>query len=116
MGRGKTCSSSALAASLALLCLAALIAAALPAPSARGLAYEGGETGSGPGQFRFPASVAVGQTGTVYVADSDNDRIQRFDEGGAFLGEWGGSGAGPGQFATPEAVDVDASGNVYVAD
>jgi sugar lactone lactonase YvrE len=103
---------------LALLCLAVLIAALGGAPSAGALGFvdEWGETGSGPGQFRFPASVAVDSTGTVYVADSENDRIQRFDENGAFLGEWGESGAGAGQFANPEAVDVDASGNVYVAD
>jgi sugar lactone lactonase YvrE len=118
MGRGKTRSGSALAASLALLGLTVLIAtlAGAPAAGALGFVNEWGETGTGPGQFRFPVSVAVGPSGTVYVADSENDRIQRFDESGAFLGEWGGTGAGPGQFSTPEAVDVDAAGNVYVAD
>jgi DNA-binding beta-propeller fold protein YncE len=118
MGRGKTGPGSALAASLALLGLTVLVAtlAGAPAAGAIGFVHEWGGTGSGPGQFRFPVSVAVDPTGTVYVADSENDRIQRFDESGAFLGEWGGAGAGPGQFATPEAVDVDASGSVYVAD
>jgi DNA-binding beta-propeller fold protein YncE len=118
MGRGKTGSVGALAAWLALLCLTVLIGTAAGAPPAGaiGFVHEWGEPGSGPGQFAFPVSVAVDSSGTVYVADSDNDRIQRFDEAGAFLGEWGGTGAGPGQFATPEAVDVDASGNVYVAD
>jgi DNA-binding beta-propeller fold protein YncE len=118
MGRGKTASGSALGASLALLGVTVLIAtlAGAPAAGALGFVQEWGQTGAGPGQFRFPVSVAVDATGTVYVADSENDRIQRFDESGAFLGEWGGTGAGPGQFSTPEAVDVDASGNVYVAD
>src|SRR3954447_353910 len=118
MGRGMTGPRNGLAASLVLLCLAVLTAAVAGAPSAGalGFVHEWGETGSGPGQFRFPVSVAVDATGTVYVADSENDRIQRFDENGAFLGEWGGSGAGPGQFSTPEALDVDAAGNVYVAE
>jgi DNA-binding beta-propeller fold protein YncE len=118
MGRGKTGSVGALAAWLALLCLTVLFGAAAGAPPAGaiGFVHEWGEPGSGPGQFAFPVSVAVDSSGTVYVADSDNDRIQRFDEAGAFLGEWGGTGAGSGQLSTPEAVDVDASGNVYVAD
>src|SRR6476659_8111477 len=118
MGRGKTGTGSALAASLALLGFTVLIAilAGAPAAGALGFVQEWGETGAGPGQFRFPVSVAVDAAGMVYVADSENDRIQRFDESGAFLGEWGGTGACPGQLSTPEAIDVDASGNVYVAD
>ena len=36
--------------------------------------------GSGDGQFRHPASVSVDSQGNVYVADSDNDRIQVFKQ------------------------------------
>jgi DNA-binding beta-propeller fold protein YncE len=98
-------------------CLAAVIAVAA-ASSAGGIGFvdEWGAPGSGPGQFAFPSSVAIDASGTVYVADSENDRIQRFTEGGAVLGTWGTTGTGPGQFSTPEAIAVDASGNVYVVD
>jgi DNA-binding beta-propeller fold protein YncE len=34
--------------------------------------------GSGDGQFRHPASIAIDLQGNVYVADSDNNRIQVF--------------------------------------
>ena len=34
--------------------------------------------GSDDGQFRHPASIAIDSRGNVYVADSDNSRIQVF--------------------------------------
>jgi DNA-binding beta-propeller fold protein YncE len=37
-----------------------------------------GSSGSGGGQFYGPTGVAVDQDGNVYVADSDNNRIQKF--------------------------------------
>jgi DNA-binding beta-propeller fold protein YncE len=117
MGRKKIGSRSALAAFFAVFCATVLLgAAAASSVGAIGFVDEWGESGSGAGQFGFPVSVAVDSAGTVYVADSENDRIQTFTESGAFLGEWGASGSGPGQFATPESIAVDASGNVYVAD
>ena len=75
-----------------------------------------GETGSGKGQFRSPADVAVAANGRVYVADTWNHRIQYFDAGGAYLGEWGGEGREAERFFAPGAVVIDGSGSVRVAD
>jgi DNA-binding beta-propeller fold protein YncE len=66
--------------------------------------------------FNNPSGVAVDSFGNVYVADLGNNRIQKFDSSGTFLGEWGGYGSGDGQFSYPQGVAVDSSGNVYVAD
>ena len=41
--------------------------------------------GSGDGQFFYPFGIAVDMTGNVYVADSHNNRIQKFDADGTFL-------------------------------
>jgi DNA-binding beta-propeller fold protein YncE len=77
-----------------------------------------GSRGSANGQFFVPLYVATDTGGNVYVADSGNDRVQKFTSTGAFITTWGSKGAGSGQFAEegPRGVATDATGNVYVAD
>jgi DNA-binding beta-propeller fold protein YncE len=94
----------------------ALVVAALVAPAGASYIGEWGKSGAGDGEFRFPASVATDATGSVYVTDSQSDRVQRFTEAGEFLEAWGGPGSAPGQFSSPEGIAVDKNGNVYVAD
>ena len=55
-------------------------------------------------------------SGNVYVADSQNNRIQKFSSDGTYLSQWGSPGSGNGQFNFPIGVATDMSGNVYVAD
>ena len=49
---------------------------------------EWGTAGTGPGQFRLPHSIQIDEDGVIYVADRENGRVQRFDQGGKYLGEW----------------------------
>lgn len=53
---------------------------------------EWGTAGTGPGQFNLPHSIQIDAAGTVYVADRENGRVQRFDQSGRVLGEWTGFG------------------------
>jgi DNA-binding beta-propeller fold protein YncE len=74
-----------------------------------------GSLGSGEGQFDFPRQVAVDKdVKFVYVADSNNHRIQKFDSNGNFIKSWGSKGTGDGQFNAPVSVVVDSKGNIIV--
>ena len=46
-----------------------------------------GKPGTGPGEFRLPHSIQIDEEGTVYVADRENGRIEKFDLDGKYLGE-----------------------------
>jgi len=75
-----------------------------------------GTPGSGPGQFDRPIGIVIDESQTVYVTDSGNNRIQKFDSTGVFLGEWGTFGSSPGQLWNPTGIDIGPDGLAYVSD
>jgi len=93
--------------------------AGIPAMAAAGGAFpyvlQWGSSGSANGQFAGPHGLTF-KANEVYVADSQNHRIQVFDENGVFLRKFGTWGVNPGQFHSPHGVALDSQGNVYVAD
>ncbi len=77
----------------------------------------GSYAGSGSnGYFRNPIGVAVSSTGTIYVADMGNDRIQYFSSTGSYQGNWGSDGTGNGNFRILYGVAVNGSGHVYAVE
>lgn len=77
----------------------------------------GGSTsssGNGPGELRFPNSIAAAPSGAIYVGDTWN--VQQFTADGAFVRQWGDTGDQPGQFFHINSLDTDSAGNVYVAE
>jgi DNA-binding beta-propeller fold protein YncE len=60
--------------------------------------------------------IFVDKNGFIYIADSGNNRIQKFDNSGQFIAKWGGEGAGDGQLNYPSGIVIDSRGYVYVAE
>ncbi|MCP4698826.1 MAG: hypothetical protein GY862_18540, partial [Gammaproteobacteria bacterium] len=75
-----------------------------------------GSRGVGNGQFDAPSGLAVDSANNVYVSDTGNHRIQKFDSRGTFRLAWGISGSGDGEFNSPNYMAIDSEDNVYVAD
>ena len=117
---------------ISLLALGVLAFAATPVLAKEVHVYSGlsfGSAGSGPGQFKEPAGVAVNDStslvdpvaGDVYVVDKGNNRVEYFNSAGVFQGEINGS-ATPSKKAFSSlrwiAVDNDelseSHGDVYV--
>lgn len=78
--------------------------------------FEWGEPGNGAGQFYEPSGIAIDSSGNIYVADTLNNRIQKFDEQGTFISKWGSGGSGIGRFDSPQGMAVDSSDCIYVVD
>ena len=65
-----------------------------------------------------PNAIAVNSlSGSIYVTDSGNHRIQQFSHNGTFIATWGSEGDANSQFKSPSGIAVNpTSGSVYVAD
>jgi DNA-binding beta-propeller fold protein YncE len=82
-----------------------------------------GTVGAEPGQFKRPRGIAVALDGSIYVADTENHRIQHLAADGSVLQVWGSfaastetTPAGDGLFNEPWGIAVGPDGSVYVAD
>jgi hypothetical protein len=112
--------------------------------AASGDTCQPGKSGFGKGEFNGRVGVAVNDStglvegaGDVYVVDKGNNRVERFNSTGSYLGQFNGGGAfevegkeikgaaaPTGQFSEPGHIAVDDSGNpldpsagdVYVVD
>ena len=60
--------------------------------------------------------IAVDSSGNVYVADTGNNRIQKFDDNGKFITKFGSFGSNDGELYQPLGISVDSARNVYVVD
>jgi len=77
--------------------------------------FEGGK-GTEKGRFDFPHGIAADSKGNIFVADTNNGRIEKFSSNGVFITSLGTKGTGYGQLGEPNGIAVDRAGNVYVAD
>lgn len=68
--------------------------------------------------YYFPrrVSLTVDDQGNVYVLDTGNFRVQKYDNSGHYLASIGRKGQGPGEFQFPSKVELDGEGNLWVFD
>lgn len=82
----------------------------------------GNGTGSASNQVNLPRGIAIDDAGTLYVADTENHRVQRvtFDIGGTptytTVGGTDGQGNDPTELYSPSDVVPAADGSLYVID
>ena len=84
-----------------------------------------GDNGAAPSaQLDTPLGLTVDSAGTLYVADSRNNRIRRVDASGnitSLVGNGSAGGAADGaaaigaELSAPESVAIDAAGTLYIA-
>ncbi|MFL5908641.1 MAG: hypothetical protein ACJ75Z_13725 [Solirubrobacterales bacterium] len=96
----------------ALWLAAALVALWIPASAGAVFGFDStfGGTGAGNGKFSHPQSADVDSMGAVYVADTGNARVEKFDAAGNFASALTTTGV-----FSPQDVAVDGLGNVYAS-
>lgn len=48
-----------------------------------------GSFGTGDGQLKYPHSLDVDKFGFIYVTDTGNNRVEKFDQNGKMVLKWG---------------------------
>ncbi|MBA4385645.1 MAG: hypothetical protein C0410_12980 [Anaerolinea sp.] len=74
------------------------------------------------GGLNAPRNLVVGKDGIIYIVDSGNSRVVKYNTQGELLTTWGTltpngqTPANPGSFNEPWGIALDQNGNVLVAD
>lgn len=73
--------------------------------------FQWGTKGKGKGQFDLPHSIALDDSGRVFVVDRQNARVQVFDSKGSYVTEWKGP-----PFIAPQDIKIRRDGIAFVAE
>jgi hypothetical protein len=74
--------------------------------------------GTGPYEFFSPRALCTDSSDYIYICDSQNCRVKKYDPDGNLVMMFGSQGNDEGQFGGlgPEGIDVDENGTIFVAD
>jgi len=64
----------------------------------------------------WPRDIEADASGNVFIADTNGNKIRKYDPQGNLVLEIGSSGNAPGQFSRLRAISIDQNGNIYAAD
>ena len=79
-----------------------------------------GKNAESAGEFSYPLAISFDSFGNSYIADTENNRLQKLDPHGKPLMIFGRASGGAdqrdGHILSPAGVTVDSRGNIYVID
>ena len=67
-------------------------------------------------QFFKPYDIAIDKSGNIYILDSGNYRVQKFNSDGEFMLTFLRQGEGPGELLSSSQIQIDGEGNIHVSD
>lgn len=73
-------------------------------------------SGSANGELSSPNDVVLDSEGNIFVTDTGNNRVQKFNSSGTYVSKFGSTGTGDNQLSTPYGIAVDANDDIYVVD
>ena len=76
----------------------------------------GAATARATDSLNLPYAVTTTSDGAVYIVDTYNHRIQKFDANGNFIAAWGSYGSNNGQFNTPLSITSGPDNSIYAGD
>ena len=84
--------------------------------AASGDVCQAAASGAAAGQLSAPKGIAVTPNGKIWVADTGNNRLEKFSQTGGLILSLSGPGSEPGKLKEPSAVTVAPDGSIWVAD
>ena len=99
-----------------MLCLLWLFPMSVSAAQEFKFVREFGEKGEGEAQFAKTLFMAFGSDGAIYVTDTDNFRIQKFDENGSFVFDIQMEEESEFRFLNPTDIAIGTDNAIYVVD
>ena len=72
--------------------------------------------GAEEGQLDHPEGLAIDSSDDLWIADTENDRLERFSPEGEFLSAFGEEGSEAGQLSNPQGIAIDSEGHLWVTD
>ena len=99
-----------------MLCLLFLVPIQVNAAQEFKFVGEFGEKGEGSAQFATTLFMAFGHDGAIYITDTDNFRVQKFDETGSFVFDIQMEEESDFRFINPTDIAVGTDSTIYVMD
>jgi len=75
-----------------------------------------GKQGFKDGEFMKPYALAADKHSNIYVVDTNNCRIQKFDSNFNFIKKWGKYGKKHGEFILPHGIAINKLDQIFVTD